>query len=88
MFLVTDPIDEEYCDYFEVIMDGVVQTVDAEHGGDGTVRLHHDITDIDMGNHSVVITAFNAWGGGEPSDPFDFVKALPPKVSGIGLSQV
>lgn len=85
-YLVTDPIDDYLADHFLVTIDGSPNQVDGEYDTQaGTVRLHHDITGVSMGSHSVTIAAVNMWGDGEVSDPFVFVKELPPKVSGIGL---
>ncbi len=85
MFLISDPQPAGELDYFEVEIDGSVVRSDAQRDGD-QVRLHHDLTGITMGKHTVRISAVNGWGKGEWSDPLAFDAALPSKASGIGLS--
>ncbi|MBU4317686.1 MAG: hypothetical protein KKF30_10475 [Proteobacteria bacterium] len=85
MFLISDPQKVESLDYYEVDIDGAVVRADVEVAGDA-VRLHHDLVNISMGNHTVRVRATNSWGAGAWSDPLAFTAALPGKVSGVGLS--
>lgn len=85
MFLITDPQPKEKIDYFEVEMDGNIVRSDAQVDDD-QVRLHHDLTGISMGTHTVRIQSANGWGESGWTDPFEFVAELPSVPSGIGLS--
>lgn len=85
MFLISDPQPKENVDYFEIEMDGNIVRADAEVAGD-VKRLHHDLSGISMGAHTVRVRAMNDWGAGAWSDPLAFTAALPGRVSGVGLS--
>jgi len=85
-FLICDPMPQDEADHFLVEIDGDLIQADAERDDDaGTVRLHHDVNGVDLGTHTARVAAVNMWGDGEFSDPFDFTKALPGAVSGVGL---
>lgn len=84
MFLICDPMPEEEVDRFLVDLDGGLIQVDAERA-DGMCRLHYDVSDVSLGDHTAKVAACNEWGDGEFSDPFVFTKAFPSKVSGVGL---
>jgi len=84
-FLICDPMAAALVDRFLVEIDGNPIQVDGELAGD-QVRLHYDVTDIETGSHTVRVAACNEWGDGEFSDPFEFEKALPGQVFGLGLS--
>lgn len=88
MYLISDPMPTEEVDYFIIDIDGTTYNSEAELNGDGSEsRCHFEIPDdLPNGTHTATITAVNAWGTGEPSDPFVFAKASPSKPSGIGLS--
>jgi hypothetical protein len=87
MYLITDPMAIDAVDYFEVDIDGSVVRSDGEVAG-SEVRLHYELDPgLSLGTHTAIITAMNAWGAGEPSDPFGFVKGLPGKPSGVGLAE-
>jgi hypothetical protein len=85
MFLISDPQPASTVDFYEVAMDGNIVRADAEVAGENA-RLHYNISNIAMGDHTVRVRAVNPWGEGEWSDPLEFAAALPGKVSGVGLS--
>jgi hypothetical protein len=84
-YLVTDNQPAGEVDYYEVELDGAIQRVDAARNGQDA-WLHHDVSGVAMGQHSARIRAVNEWGSSGWTDPFVFVKALPPRPSGVGLS--
>lgn len=67
-----------------VILDGTPNDSIPEDLGDGTVRLHHDLAGIAVGDHNVEVKAENKWGESAPV-PFVFTKQLPPSPTGMGL---
>ena len=85
MFLISDAQSKDSVDYFEVEIDGAVIRSDAQVDGD-QARLHHELTGLSMGEHTVRVSAVNGWGKSEWTDPFGFVAQLPGPVSGLGLS--
>lgn len=85
MFLINDPVDGSTVDYYEVELDGDIVKSDAQRDGD-QARVHHELTGIPMGNHTVRIRSVNQWGASGFSDPFVFDAALPSVPSGVGLS--
>ena len=84
-FLVCSPISEEDVSHFLVDIDGALVQADGEKDGAGNIRLHHDVSDVSLGEHTSKIAGCNEWGDGDFSDPFVFTKKLPPPVSGVGL---
>lgn len=93
MHLITAPVPDgsdklsEGTDYYEVELDGIVVKSDGQRDeAAGLIRLHHDLSGISEGNHTVRIRGVNDLGPGEWSAPFGFGVSLPPVPSGIGLS--
>ena len=85
-YLVCDPMVE--VTEFEVSMDGVPSASFPQDLGDGTVRLRHDVTGVDSGNHSVEVRAkYGAWGWSDPTPPFGFTKPSLSVPSGISLEE-
>jgi hypothetical protein len=84
-YLISDPVSVDDVDHYIVTIDSNPIIVDGQLDGEGKIRLHYDVTNVSKGSHTVTVAASNMWGDGEPSDPFVFTKALPSKVSGIGL---
>lgn len=87
MYLINDPLPAISVDYYTVDLDGQTYRADAEPSQDQTQkRLHWEIPTLPDGEHTVRVQAVNGWGTGEWSDPFVFMSAMPPKVSGLALS--
>jgi hypothetical protein len=93
MYLIADPVSDgsdklsEGTDYFEVELDGTITRSDGQRNeATGKIRLHHDLSGISEGSHTVRVRGVNDLGEGPWSVPFSFGVSLPGAVSGIGLS--
>jgi hypothetical protein len=85
-YIISDPVPGDSLDYFDVNLDGAIEQVQPEVLADGTKRLHFDVGSVSEGSHEIIYRGVNVWGPGEWSDPYPFVKSLPGKPSGTGLS--
>ena len=74
MFLISEPKPAKLVDYFNVELDGNVFASDPQVDGDQK-RLHHDLSGIDDGGHTVRVQAVNDWGEDVWSGPSN---SLPP----------
>jgi hypothetical protein len=93
MYLIADPVPDgadklsEGTDYFEVELDGTITRSDGQRDeAAGQIQLHHDLSGISEGDHTVRVRGVNDLGEGPWSVPFSFGVSLPGQVSGIGLS--
>ncbi len=90
MFLTADPVPDgttsEGTDYFEVELDGAVTRSDGESDGAGQIRLRHDLTALEFGDHTARARRVNSWGAGEWTAPLPFRASTPGALSGFGLS--
>ena len=71
---------------FEVSLDGVPKISQTQNLGDGTVRLYHDVTGVDVGDHIVEVRArYGTWGWSDPTAPFGFSKPAIDSPTGLSL---
>lgn len=84
-YLVCDPMPDTVIE-FGVELDGVEDVSPAEDLGDGTVRLHYDVSGVASGNHTVKVRAnYAEWGWGPQTTPFAFTKPVVGTPTGLKL---
>ena len=83
-FLISDP--QTGAEEYVVTIDGVESVSSAQALGDGTVRLHHDLSGVADGLHNVEVKARNMWEDSSPV-PFSFTRTPPGVPVGIGLEK-
>jgi type 1 fimbria pilin len=96
-YLVSDPISQVVhnitsCELMmgtpqEVLeFNGEIAPATCETVGD-EIRFKHDLGGFAIGTYAARLRWSNIWGSPEWSPPFEFTKAIPNPVSGIGLEE-
>jgi len=91
MYLITDPVDAQLLDYYNVEIDGELFKADGAHietsGDSAQKRLHFMLPPLPDGQHTARVQPMNAWAPGVWSDPLSFTSlGPPPPVTGLALS--
>ena len=88
-YIVCDPVfeTEEIAKptKYVITIDGAASfEVDPQDMGNGSVRLHYDVSGLTMGKHNIAVASKNLEGASSPV-PFMYLKAIPMAPTNIRL---